>query len=324
MASRGLGGSRLALILIGTYAQSDSELRALFASWKTQNNKYYSIDEEEYRFSVFVSNYKFIQGWNSAGNTAVLGLNIFADLTNEEFASMYTGSKVLPAEEFEAIVQDPEDIEYPSDWNWYPQAVTGIKNQLQCGSCWAFASVAVSESAHYFSTGNLWSFSEQQVVDCSTANDGCNGGYPSYAIQYIAQEGLELSEDYPYQGVQGTCQYNSNIAVDTTVTGPVGVSSVSNSANLISAIYQQPVVVLVEADQSVFQLYTSGVITNGCGTALDHAITAVGYTPDYFIIKNSWGTSWGQQGFVWISTDASINGGYGACGILTAPVYAQT
>jgi len=225
-------------------------------------------------------------------------------------------------EDFDAIVGTFSDDEVSTSWDWRDHgAVTPIKNQGQCGSCWAFATVATTEGLYEINGNTLTSFSEQQIVDCYKAPDeGCNGGIPADAIAYVEKTGLETESDYPYTGVNGKCNVDSSKIVQTGVTGSKGVTARSPTA-LFAAVNQQPVVIVVEADQNVFQLYTSGTITTGCGVALDHAITAVGYTPEYFIVKNSWGTSWGMNGYLQISSSTDYNSGLGACGIFSQPIY---
>jgi C1A family cysteine protease len=310
------------LLIAATFAQSQVDLRDMFNSWKIQHGKVYLDEaEEDYRFGVFTQMYFYIQGFNAAGNTARLGLNAFSDLTSEEFKALYTGSKVAEGLENLGGCDTPAKTSETS-WNWATNTsiVTPVKNQQQCGSCWAFASVAVSESLYALNGNPLTSFSEQQVVSCDTNCDGCNGGFPQYALQYIAQEGLETETAYPYTATTGRCEYNKAKATQTGVTGPCSVQPRSVQA-LNDAIVQQPTVVLVEADQAAWQSYAGGVISKNCGAALDHAVTATGFTDSYFIIKNSWGESWGENGYVWVSNDASENGGVGVCGILSQPVF---
>lgn len=311
------------LLIAATFAASDLEMRTMFEQWKIQYEKsYFDATEEEYRFGVWSNMYNYIQGWNAAGNSAILGLNAFSDLTSEEFKALYSNPKLseqIP--HIESACPTPAATS-ETTWNWAlnTSIVTPVKNQEQCGSCWAFASVAVSESLYALNGHTLTSFSEQQVVSCDRECDGCNGGYPQYALQYIAANGLETETEYPYQAVTGTCRYNKADAIQTGVTGPCAVQP-RNVKALNNAIYQQPTTVLVEADQAAWQSYTGGVISNNCGAALDHAVTATGFTDSYFIIKNSWGTSWGINGYVYVSNNADANGGAGVCGILSGPVY---
>jgi len=312
----------IALLLVACVFSHDLSLQDLFDTWKIQNNKEYATSEEEaIRFGIFSMNYATVQAWNAAGNSAVLGLNLFADLTSEEFGAMYTGAKPAPEEVVEENIVEIDVGSVPSSWSWLTEgAVTPIKNQEQCGSCWAFATVATTEGLYKINGNTLTSFSEQQIVDCDTTCDGCDGGWPYLAMAYVAKAGLETETEYPYAGVDQNCKYNKADAITTGVTGAGFVTPKSPQA-LFAGVYQQPTAIIVEADQSVFQLYSSGIITTGCGTALDHAITAIGYTPTYYIVKNSWGTSWGQQGYVWISSSTQYNAGLGACGIFSQPQY---
>jgi len=309
-------------LIASVFTQDLSDIRDLFESWKIQHNKEYSLDAEEARFGVFSMNYAYVRAWNEAGNSAVLALNQFADLTNEEFAAMYTGAQPAPEDVVQANLATFDEAEaVPTQWSWLTEgAVTPIKNQQQCGSCWAFSTVATTEGLYKINGNTLTSFSEQQIVDCDTTCDGCNGGFPYLAMAYVAAKGLETESDYPYIGTSQKCKYSSANAVQTGVTGAAFVTPKSPQA-LFAAVYQQPVAIIVEANQNVFQLYSSGIITSGCGTALDHAITAIGYTEDYFIVKNSWGTTWGQDGYVWISSSTEYNNGLGACGIFSQPQY---
>jgi C1A family cysteine protease len=317
-----------ALFLVAAFAQMSNldnmeNLRGMWSQWKIQNNKDYADSEtDEMRFGIFAANWVVVQDWNAdPTQTSTLALGPFADLTNEEFGAIYTGSNVAPEEVVQANLVSFDGVEIPSDWNWVTQgAVTPIKNQEQCGSCWAFATVATSEGQYFLNGNTLTSFSEQQIVDCDKTCDGCGGGWPYLAMAYVAENGLETETEYPYTGANGKCSYNKAQATNTTVTGAAFVTPKS-SADLMAAVYQQPTAIIVEADQNAFQLYSKGIITTGCGVALDHAITAVGYTADYFIVKNSWGTTWGLQGYVWISTSEQYNNGLGACGLFSEPQF---
>jgi C1A family cysteine protease len=306
------------------------EHEALWSSWKAKHNKVYTAEEEVARFAIFVENFKKITAYNAEHHSVRLGLNIFADLTASEFKAKHASCGFAETnKEFVAAhtsFQHPHSLPASVDWRT-KGAVTPIKNQEQCGSCWAFSTTGVLEGFHEINTGTLLSFSEQQIVDCDTSCYGCDGGWPYLALEYTAANGIEQESEYPYTAEDGTCQYNKADAI-TVNTGYTFVTTMSTNA-LLTSIVSMPTSVLIEADQDVFQLYTSGVITaaEDCGASLDHAVLAVGYNTiqgaQAFIVKNSWGTSWGDDGYVYISTVQSANAGAGVCGILSQPVVPQ-
>jgi len=221
----------------------------------------------------------------------------------------------------EAIVAptylDESNLAATVDWR-AKGAVTGVKNQGQCGSCWSFSTTGTLEGFHKIKSGNLVSLSEQQFVDCSTTSYGCNGGFMTLALQYAKANPIEREQDYPYTAQNGNCKYNrSKGVVQATQVFQVPQN---NNAQLKAAVNKGPVSIAIEADQTAFQYYNGGIISSGCGTATDHGVLAVGYGDGYWIVKNSWGPNWGEQGFVRIADKA----GAGVCGINTGAQYATT
>jgi len=303
----------------------------LFSFWKSHHNKIYdSAKEEAKRFRVFMDNYKKILEWNQdPTHTSQVALNHFADMTSEEFAAhvkaLNTQSPLSFLSSNAAAEFDTKDL--PSEVDWRSQgAVTPVKNQGSCGSCWAFAAAASLESLNQITNGKLESFSPQQLADCVTTCSGCGGCANLYnALEYTSKKGIELETDYPYNARTGSCKYDdSKVAFKNAGYELVKPKSADQ---LKAALVNQPVVVGVQASGVAFQFYAGGVISNGllCGDNMDHAITAVGYGEhkghDSFIVKNSWGPSWGAQGYVYISTNDQANNGNGVCGILAAPVF---
>jgi C1A family cysteine protease len=319
----------LAVLFVSGFASKSliEEINPLWQIWKNRYQKVYAEEEEIERFAIFAMNYEKIIKYNAENDSVRLALNKFADLTNQEFKSQNSMCGYTETDE-EIIRQNtlaPVEVEaLPAAVDWRNKgAVTPIKNQGQCGSCWTFSTTGVLEGWHFIHSGKLLSFSEQQIVDCDTGtNQGCDGGYPYLAVQYAAKNGLELESDYPYTAQDGDCKYNKGKA--TTVAGGYKFITPDNTTDLKTALTVMPVSVLIEADQDTFQFYSTGVIKTGCGASLDHAVLAVGYTKvgvlEAFFVKNSWGNDWGEEGYVYIWTNSAQNNGHGVCGILSQPM----
>ena len=246
-----------------------------------------------------------------------VGLNQFADLTQAEYAAQYL--RPINTTRQRNFVVLPESNELAGSLDWRAKgAVTPIKNQGQCGSCWSFSTTGSVEGVVQIATGTLVSLSEQQLVDCSGSfgNEGCNGGLMDDAFKYIiANGGLDSEADYAYTARDGTCNKAKEAKKVGSITGFADVPQ-NNENQLIAAVNKNPVSVAIEADQQAFQLYKSGVFDAACGTQLDHGVLAVGYGTesgkDYWIVKNSWGTTWGDQGYILM---AQHKGASGICGI---------
>jgi C1A family cysteine protease len=296
-----------------------------FIQWKnTQNKVYSSPKEEQFRKLNFYRNLRNIEAVNrDASLTYKAGLNQFSDLTEEEFTVKYTGLASIKAEEATLHVKGERNDD-SVDWRTQG-AVNPVKNQGQCGSCWAFSAVGAVESAWKIAGNALASFSEQQLVDCSTAygNHGCNGGLMNNAFNYWIKgsKGIELESDYPYTARDGTCKFSA-AKIKGTITS-FKVIAQNDCDGLLHAITQQPVSVGIAAN--AIMSYTSGIFNNPrCGTQLNHGVTAVGYgtqgTQEFWIVRNSWGASWGEQGYIRMARDDNKREA-GMCGICLAASY---
>uniref|UniRef100_A0A0E0LG63 Uncharacterized protein n=1 Tax=Oryza punctata TaxID=4537 RepID=A0A0E0LG63_ORYPU len=333
-----MAAALLLLVALSTMAKLTTATRAGAATMEARHNKwmaehgrtYKDAAEKARRFRVFKANVDLIDRSNAAGNKRYrLATNRFTDLTNAEFAAMYTGYSPNPNTMYAAAnatrLSSEEEDQLPAEVDWRQQgAVTGVKNQRSCGCCWAFSTVAAVEGIHQITTGELVSLSEQQLLDCSN-NGGCTtGGSLEKAFQYMANSGGVTTEaDYPYQATQGTCQ-SSGVAA--TISGYQRVNRNDEGA-LAAAVASQPVSVGIEGSGPMFQHYGSGVFTaDSCGTRLDHAVAVVGYGEEadgsggYWIIKNSWGTTWGEAGYMKLEKDVAYSS-QGACGLAMDPSY---
>jgi cathepsin L len=315
----------LALAVLANATFTDREYQFTFTSWMRQNNKQYSSEEFQQRFAAFKDNMDYIQNWNAQGSDTVLGLTSLADLTNAEYQKIYLGTRITVAHE---IVEQPTigGDNYNISVDWRPKgAVTPIKDQGQCGSCWSFSATGSMEGAYFLKNKKLVSLSEQNLVDCSSAegNEGCNGGLMDQAFEYVIKnKGIDTEASYPYTAKDGKCKFDA-ANVGATITSYKDVTKGDEGA-LQTAVAQQPVSVAIDASHSSFQLYSSGVYhEKACSASqLDHGVLAVGYGTDtttsknFWIVKNSWGLNWGQQGYIYMTKDKKNE-----CGIATAASY---
>ncbi len=328
----------------GALNYKDSQTLNRFSGWMSKFN-IESRDEGHlsHIFDNWISNDKYIQEVNSQNRSFTLGHNAFSGMNSEEF-SEYMGfvqNKEVITKGLRGsipLVDQSEVIDLsalPTSIDWRNKGVvSAIRDQQSCGSCWAFSTVATLESAVAIKTGNLYDLSEQELVSCANLKNGysslgCNGGTYENAFKFIKdQSGLSSESCYPYtsgSGNTGTCTRTCSHVAGTTVSSYTTVTSYSDSA-MMTALTVEPVNVAIEADSRSFQLYKSGVYSDlvGCGNTLDHAVVLVGYGSDsgqdYYILRNSWNTVWGENGYMRLAR-GSAYGKYGMCGVLTEPIY---
>jgi C1A family cysteine protease len=281
--------------------------------------------------SNFANNDDIIESHNAnKDNTYELGHNQFSHMSFDEFKMYVRLGLQERVEETIAdnVLEAPNDLSaLPTSVDWSTKgAVTGVKDQGNCGSCWSFSATGALEGAYEIKYGTLVSFSEQNLVSCDTIDSACNGGLMDNAFSWTKTNGGLCTESgYPYtSGTTGqkgacttTCSKNTGVAPKSFTD----VAKNSDSA-LMTALVQQPVSIAIQANQPAFQSYKSGVLTGTCGSNLDHGVLAVGYGTwtdgtDYYKVKNSWGTSWGMSGYILIQRGNPQR--CGECGILCGP-----
>ncbi|CAA7397766.1 unnamed protein product [Spirodela intermedia] len=311
--------------------RTEEEVRQLYEEWRAKHRKISGgLGEESHRFEIFRDNLRYIDEHNRPENnhSYTLGLTRFADLTNEEYRSLYLGVK--PPQARPRKLSDRYQVAYgeelPDAVDWREKgAVPPIKDQGSCGSCWAFSAIGAVESINQIVTGNLIVLSEQELVDCDTTyNEGCNGGLMDYAFEFIIDNGgIDTEEDYPYKERDGRCDNARKNSKVVTIDSYEDVS-VNDEKALQKAVANQPVSVAIEAGGRSFQLYQSGIFDGKCGTDLDHGVVAVGYgtekAKDFWIVRNSWGESWGEAGYVRLERNLPSST-TGKCGIAMEASY---
>ncbi|CAN1291421.1 unnamed protein product [Linum perenne] len=264
---------------------------------ESEDSLWECLQDKHKRFNVFKDNVMHVHETNKMDKPYKLKLNKFADMTNHEFKFRGT-----PRGNGTFMYENVERVPPSVDWR-KKGAVTPVKDQGQCGSCWAFSTVVAVEGINYIKTKKLVSLSEQELVDCDTAeNQGCNGGLMEYAFEFIKENGGLSSEDaYPYHAQDGTCDSVKEDAPVVSIDGHQNVPK-NNEDALLKAVANQPVSVAIDAGSSDFQFYSEGVFTGSCGTELNHG-----------------GSGWGEKGY--IRMQRGISHKEGLCGIAMEASY---
>jgi len=281
----------------------------LFRGWKAQYNKVYSAEEEPERLENFKASLDRIVARNAAGSSATFGLTKFSDLSPEEFKAFYLGYRSAGIRE-DADVLQAVAVDAPQTFDWRNvngmSAVTPVKNQEQCGSCWAFSVTENIESEYCLSKqmdcSTLAPLAPQQIVDCDTSDDGCNGGDPPTAYQYVMSAGgMEDESNYPYTGQDGNCNFQQSDVAITISNWKYITQSQDETTMMNNLATVGPYSICVYAEP--WQDYTSGIMmASQCQGQLDHCVQLVGYdmtqsTP-FWSVRNSWGTDWGESGYI--------------------------
>ena len=318
------------ILLLASYKDINNKAPYLeeFLEFKKDYNKTY-VNQTDYwhRYDIFSKNYVMINEFNNnKTNTYTLGINQFADMTYQEFSDKFLMKKKFinsGKKEKNNLKFNLKNLNIPESIDWRSRNfVSNVKNQEACGSCWAFSAVGAIEGQNANKTGKLESYSEQNLVDCSYdyGNEGCDGGWPEAGMRYVRDNGIELEEKYPYTGIDGNCNFNKTLAeghVNKTVNITKG--SMEELYDAIATV--GPISVAIDAGGN-FGFYKSGIYTSkNCSSEfLDHAVLAVGYSyinnSKYIIVKNSWGTDWGMDGYIYMNSDID-----NMCGIATDASY---
>ena len=280
------------------------------------------------RNTIWQSNKKYIETHNANADKFgfTLGMNGFGDLENHEVVAIFNGyrQELKNLSNSKAVFLANPNVEIAASTDWREKgAVTEVKNQGQCGSCWSFSATGSLEGQHFLKKGELVSLSEQNLVDCSTSygNHGCEGGLMDNAFRYIKANGIDTEASYPYQAHNELCRFKA-ADVGATDSGYVDIPRGDEEALTQAIASVGPISVAIDASKTTFHYYKEGVYSDSLcsSTKLDHGVLAVGYGTqdgqDYYIVKNSWGSAWGIQGYILMSRNNENN-----CGIATQASY---
>ena len=295
------------LVLLLSFISSKVQLtlndERQFLQWMRMNNNFYTGDEYHFRLGIFLSNARYCQEFNrKKGLTFHLGVNKFSCHTPAEYKSIL-GAKQIQNKVLRNTISTKK-LDIPDSFDWRDKGVVNaIKDQADCGSCWAFSAITTSESAYAITTGNLFHFSEQNLIDCSPCW-GCSGGWPLDALNFVmeVQRGQFMSEDdYPYRALDCACQLDYSKLIGKITSIQMVKDGDENDLKEKVATYGVASV-CISAGNTPFMSYSGGILDNDDCAEIDHAVAVVGYGTengvDFWIVRNSWGSSWGENGYV--------------------------
>jgi len=294
----------------GLQQEFPKEIISAFSEWKQRFGRVYSTPAEEiHRLSVFADSYNKVKQVNSEGLSYTLELNRFADMQPKEFSSKFlkarVGKQSLKASE--DSMRHVEDLReslkagIPDQVDWHKAGRTSkVKDQEDCGGCYAFATTSCIEAHLNIANRFTGALSPQDIIDCSWSmgNEGCDGGWNSDVFAHIIKRGVNYEKDYPYKNKDGKCKHkdSNHIKIKDYVELPESI----NNRDVMAAIARGPAAVAIDGDN--LQLYRGGIFNKKCSSEPNHAVLLVGYGEDssgtYWKIQNSWGPSWGEEGFI--------------------------
>lgn len=293
----------------------------LFQEWTKKYKKTYGRGETAKRFAIWNQRYEFVEAHNAKGLPWKCGMNKFADLTREEFSALYTGFKYDPNEPRNEKYLEETNLAKVLDWR-DKGAVTEMKDQGECGSCYAFSASGALEALYKLKKGRLIDLSNGQLLDCTRVNPyknyGCTGGSINRTFNYTRDQGIMTDKDYPYVDKVQKCKYDEKKILFKN-SGYTGVPK-NNPAQLKAAVSRMPVAAACNSEDDGFALYMNGTITEDCSARITHSVLIIGYGEDYWIVKNSWGDDWGLKGYGQIAMGMQ-NNGRGLCGINSLASY---